>query len=690
MTGQPPTPFLTVPLLALLLATSARGVPEIVSGPWCGAVTPGSIAVTAHLGEPGVQARLVVSTAADFSNPLVSPPVLSAAASGNNVRLDLGGLAPQTAYFYAVELDGILQTAPARTGRFRTLPAPGPSSFRFGFSACGDWEEPGQFVHRTILTEDLDFFIHMGDFNYRDTDEDNPLPYRSNYIDSLVQSPELADLLRQLPTAYIWDDHDFSGNTSDRTSDGRSAHRQVYREMVPHYPLPAGGPDAAIQQTFQCGRVRFILSDLRSERDPDSWTDNQNKSMMGAAQKQWFKNQLVAARDAETPLIVWMSGLPFLSSSSLRDNWGSYRTERTELLEFIRDEDIRNIVIISGDMHALAYDDGRVTESYVAGVRIPIFHAASLTRNGSEKGGPYSGGVSEGSGRYGILEISDDGSQVSATYLGRIASSATAASTWKSHTHLAEPIRPRPASGVTAAARLDRIEVRWTDESGIETGSRIERRDAGGTVWSPRHGRCRRDGISGCHGHRNRRLRLPRDHPERHGRFPALSHRLRHRLRPLPELEDPAPCRSRRARRWRSRRRRLEQRGRVLFRHRSRSARPLRMGGRPRCGNRRHRGGLPDQHGADLSGRTQPRPRELDAGFRPRRGRRQCHDLDRRRPGRPARSRSPALLPDRGDGKPLTSLEGHPQNPVVRSEVKPCALLAESHVRGRPPTEDPP
>ena len=484
MTGQPPTPFLTVPLLALLLATSARGVPEIVSGPWCGAVTPGSIAVTAHLGEPGVQARLVVSTAADFRNPLLSPPVLSAAASGNNVRLDLGGLAPQTPYFYAVELDGILQTAPARTGRFRTLPAPGPSSFRFGFSACGDWEEPGQFVHRTILTEDLDFFIHMGDFNYRDTDEDNPLPYRSNYIDSLVQSPELADLLRQLPTAYIWDDHDFSGNTSDRTSDGRSAHRQVYREMVPHYPLPAGGPDAAIQQTFQCGRVRFILSDLRSERDPDSWTDNQNKSMMGAAQKQWFKNQLVAARDAETPLIVWMSGLPFLSSSSLRDNWGSYRTERTDLLEFIRDEDTPNIVIISGAMHALAYDDGRVTESYVAGVRIPIFHAASLTRNGSEKGGPYSGGVSEGSGRYGILEISDDGSQVSATYLGRIASSATAASTWKSHTHLAEPIRPQPASGVTAAARLDRIEVRWTDESGIETGSRIERRDAGGTVWS--------------------------------------------------------------------------------------------------------------------------------------------------------------------------------------------------------------
>lgn len=484
MNGPPPSPRLLAPCLALVLTVTASGLPEIVSGPWCGAVTPGSIAVTVHLNEPGIQARLAVSASPDLSNPLFSPPVVSAAASGNNVRLDLGGLAAGSTWFYAVELDGALQTSPARTGRFRTLPAPGPASFRFGFSGCGDWEEPGQFVHRTILTEDLEFFIHMGDLNYRDTDEDDPQPYRSNYINSLVESPELADLVRQLPTAYIWDDHDFSGNTSDRTSDGRSAHRQVYREMVPHYPLPAGGPDAAIHQTFQCGRVRFILSDLRSERDPDSWDDDENKSMMGAAQKQWFKNQLVAARDAETPLIVWMSGLPFLSSSSQRDNWGSYRTERTELLEYIRDEDIRNIVIISGDMHALAYDDGSVTESYVpGGARIPVFHAASLTRNGSEKGGPYSGGVSEGAGRYGILEITDDGSNVSATYHGRIASSATAASTWKSHTHLAEPVRPRSASNVTATARLDRIEIRWTDESGIESGSRIERRDAGGSLW---------------------------------------------------------------------------------------------------------------------------------------------------------------------------------------------------------------
>lgn len=485
MSWTPPPPRFIAPCLALLVPASALAVPEIVAGPWCGAVTPTSVAVTAHVGDPGIQARLAASTQPDFSGALFSPPILSAAAGGNNVRLDLGGLASDTAYFYAIELDGVLQTAAAKTGTFRTLPPPGPASFRFGFSSCGDWLEPGQFVHRTILTENLRFFIHMGDLNYRDTDVNDPVPYRSNYINSLNLSPELGDLFRQLPTSYIWDDHDFSGNTSDRTSNGRTAHRKVYREMVPHYPLPAGGPNAAIHQSFQCGRVRFILSDLRSERDPDSWTDDEDKSMLGAPQKQWFKDQLVAARDSETPLIVWMCGLPFLSDSSLRDNWGSYQTERTELLEFIRDEDIRNLVIISGDMHALAYDAGGTTEDYVPGVRIPVFHGAALTRNGSLKGGPYSGGVTQGSGRYGIIEVSDNGSTVSATYTGRIATSATVATTWKTYTHVADPIRPRSASGVSAVAVLDDIAVTWNDESGIESGFRIERRDTGGGSWSP-------------------------------------------------------------------------------------------------------------------------------------------------------------------------------------------------------------
>ncbi|MEK7952041.1 alkaline phosphatase D family protein [Luteolibacter soli] len=463
---------------ACLVAVASGQAP--IAPPWCGATTPNSVVVTVPLNQAGVTTRLAVSTTAGLASPVFSAPVISQAAAGNAVRLSVTGLAPDTAYFYAIELNGTL--LPAQGGKFKTFPAPGAVSFRFAFASCGEWTNP-QDAYEAARLEDPLFFLHMGDLHYEDTDVNNPAPYRQNYTSVLAESPEQSNLFRNVPTFYIWDDHDFSGNGSDRTNDGREAARQVYRERVPHFPLPAGGPNAAIYQSFDCGRLHFILSDLRSDRDPDSDSDNANKSMMGDVQKQWFKDQLIAARDAECPMIVWMCGLPFISSSSTGDNWGSYKTERTELLEFIRDQKIQNVIIVSGDMHALAYDDGRATATYVAGVRIPVFHAAALARDGSTKGGPYSGGTSAGDGRYGTMDISDTGGTVSATYTGRITSSPTSVSTWKTYTHTGEPVRPRKATNLTAQP-ANGVLLQWTDDSGVETGYRIERRLAGVGAWT--------------------------------------------------------------------------------------------------------------------------------------------------------------------------------------------------------------
>lgn len=463
-----------------LIGLSVSAVAEIVAGPWSGALTDRSIAVNAQLSGPDIAARLVVSRTADFSNPLHSAPQIASSATGNNLRFDLAGLLPDTSYHYALELDGVLSTAVGKTGKFRTLPSPGPASFRFAFSSCNFWRESGQHVFKAILRDAPLFFVQTGDIHYRDTNENNKSEYRTNYFRALTLSSEFAEMVRSLPIAHVWDDHDYCGNASTRFSIGRSAARHVYREMIPHYPLPAGGPDAAIYQTFDCGRVRFIMTDLRSERDKVNDPDDASKSMMGTVQKQWFKDQLVAARDFEVPLIVWVCAVPLLNNTTDDDDWGRYTTERTELLEFIRDEDIRNLIVIAGDMHALAYDDGRGTATYVPGVRIPVFHAASLTQDGGSKGGPYSGGFSRGNRRYATMDIDDDGDSLSVTYRGRIASSATSISTWRTYGYDSVPVVPRPALAASAAAVPGAIRVTWTDDSTVETGFRIERRQAPG------------------------------------------------------------------------------------------------------------------------------------------------------------------------------------------------------------------
>src|SRR6185369_569902 len=93
-----------------------------------------------------------------------------------------------------------------------------------------------------------------------------------------LTSPAQAALYRSVPLAYIWDDHDFGPNDGDSTAPGRVASRLTYQEFMPHYPLGAGAGDVPIYQAFTIGRVRFILTDLRSERSPDSVPDGPEKS----------------------------------------------------------------------------------------------------------------------------------------------------------------------------------------------------------------------------------------------------------------------------------------------------------------------------------------------------------------------------------------------------------------------------
>jgi hypothetical protein len=142
---------------------------------------------------------------------------------------------------------------------------------------------------------------------------------------------------------------------------------------------------------------------------------------MSVAQKNWFKQELINARDSGFPLIVWVSSLPWISPAEVgADSWGGHATERTEIANFIRDNRITNIAMLSGDMHGLAFDDGKNSD-YATGGGAPIFvmHGAALTSNPSAKGGPYAVGPLPGSQQYGILEVYDNGGpSVACRFLG--------------------------------------------------------------------------------------------------------------------------------------------------------------------------------------------------------------------------------------------------------------------------------
>lgn len=373
---------------------------------WSGAVGESSAVVRAGLRRATTDVRLAVSTAPDLTSPTWFDRVPPAEGDDPLVAtFALDGLAPGTEVAYAVVVDGTPDQTRGR-GRLRTF-AP-DSSFTVAFGSCARLGSSGR-VFDAILAAQPDLFVITGDWFYEDIAVNDRSAFRSAY-DTTLTAPAQAALYRAVPVAYLWDDHDYGPNDANRTSASRPAAMATYRERVPHYPLGIEGADTPIAQAFTIGRVRFLVTDERSARDPQSEPDGPGKTMLGAEQKAWLETELRAA-SGQYPLIVWVTSVPWITPEEPgADHWGGYATERRELADFIESEGIAGLVMIAGDAHMVAIDDGTNNTFASSGARgFPVVHAAALDRPGSFKGGPYSHGAHPGPGQYGTMTVEDRG-----------------------------------------------------------------------------------------------------------------------------------------------------------------------------------------------------------------------------------------------------------------------------------------
>jgi alkaline phosphatase D len=394
-------------------ALTARQPASGVRWAWSGGVTAHGAVVKARVARGGMPVRLLLARA-EAAAATRERPFESVSDPNAGVAFDLPGLEPATAYEYRVEPQG---GAPMR-GRFRTF-GEGPWNFRIAFSACADTGSAST-VFDAIRDARPDLFIHMGDLHYEDIGRNDAERFRRAF-DTVMGSLTQGRLYRSVPIAYVWDDHDFGPNGSDASSASRPAALAVYREFVPHYPLHDAGV-SGIHQAFTMGRVRVIMTDQRSQRS-SSWRPPADRTMLGAAQLQWLKDELTAAVGA--PLVIWVNTVPWIASQGPgSDNWGSYAPEREAIANHIQRLGLtRRLVMLSGDAHMLAIDDG--THSNYAADASPgsrgfiVMHAAPLDRRTSMKGGPYSHGVSRQRGQFGLVDVSDDGTTLRVELSGR-------------------------------------------------------------------------------------------------------------------------------------------------------------------------------------------------------------------------------------------------------------------------------
>lgn len=320
------------------------GYPRLMEGPMVGATTADSITFWGRAsGEFDVAVEY--STDRNLANAVTSAPVRATAATDHTVRITVGGLAPATRYFYRLVVDGIPDRYRLTPFATRTAPA-GATPFRLAFGSCARHQlDADQPIFRAIAAAEPDLFFWLGDNIYADSA--SAWVFAEDYRRQRAV-PATLPLMRSVPQLAIWDDHDFGLNNSDATNPAREASLAAFRNYWAN--PPSGLPDApGVFFQHAWGGVDFFMLDGRYYRTPNKAPDGPDKTLLGPRQGEWLREALKASR---APFKVLACGSGWSSADGpTGDTWGAFLTERNALFDFIRDERIEGVFLISGDTH---------------------------------------------------------------------------------------------------------------------------------------------------------------------------------------------------------------------------------------------------------------------------------------------------------------------------------------------------
>jgi len=342
-----------------------RGARGFAFGPAAAEVTATSALIWLR---PSGAGRVAVEYGTDpaLAVARVTPPVDVTAETDYTVAVPLTGLAPGREHFYRGVLLPEGSGGPRRgaVGRFRTAPEDA-REFTFGWSA--DMEAGSQpfTVLARAAEHDPHVFLMLGDTIYADIPRaraDLSLGgYRAKHRENR-QDPHLQALLARTSVVAIWDDHEVE-NDFDRDHPKLAEGLRAFGE---YWPVRTHAPDSRVlYRRFAWGPAAdFFVLDCRQYRSPQAEADGPAKTMLGAAQKAWFKDALAASR---APFKFVVTSVPFTGAWG-PDRWDGYATERAELQRFFADRRITGIVLLSGDVHlAMDIDAGGGHREFIAG-----------------------------------------------------------------------------------------------------------------------------------------------------------------------------------------------------------------------------------------------------------------------------------------------------------------------------------
>lgn len=189
----------------------------------------------------------------------------------------------------------------------------------------------------------------------------------------------LSRFVSQTPVNFMWDDHEIADNY-DQGKSTMAYH--IARKAYDHYvawrnPSPRKSGELYHVVTMEEAGVSVFMLDTRTYRSAFNMTDGlaEHKTMLGQGQlaelKAWLLEVPRNSFKIIASTVMWNDQTLF---ADYLDGWALYKRERTEILDFIRQNSIVNVVLISADAHwsgAFYFEEHDIYEFSVSPLAAP-------------------------------------------------------------------------------------------------------------------------------------------------------------------------------------------------------------------------------------------------------------------------------------------------------------------------------
>jgi alkaline phosphatase D len=355
------------------LLESQKNVP--IQGPMLGALKPDSASIWLRtFGSAEVKVLL-----ADEKGKLMqtTTPVNTAAGSDFTKVIRVDNLQPATTYKYSVQVNGIPEQ-PEFEHTFRTASS-GKSKFTLAFGGGAGYVTKHEYMWETIASFNPNALLLLGDNMYSDDPDSSQMQKFCYY--RRQSPPQFRRLVSTTPVYSIWDDHDFgtndcSGGPEIDVPNWKRPVWEVFRQNWVNPGYAGGTAQPGCWYDFHISDVHFIMLDGRYYRH------RPGKTMLGPAQKEWLKKTVKASR---ATFKVLCSPVPwdYRTKGDSKDTWNGFKEERTEIFDFLANNKIGGVLLISADRHRsdaweierpngyalYEFNSSRLTNNHVHGTR---------------------------------------------------------------------------------------------------------------------------------------------------------------------------------------------------------------------------------------------------------------------------------------------------------------------------------